>query len=473
MGEEGFIPGVMVVQRDGQGDLGLGIPCAVIEYQFLPAADVGVVSARVLTQSLQRVTCVVSDDCAGLAGGFRLNGLNRVFTRELMRHRPRAIVLRGMHGCVLSLVRVATLFRVPVLLDVPGTDLDAALNVASSPWLLDCIRQSAAVVYRDSPPSMLTTAVPEARHIHASQVAMFLDETIVAASDDFLAFDYSLYEFLQRDEPLLMRMQAPHARLFSGCRNVLDVGCGAGLFLQLLAEDGIPASGVERNAAIAEYGRATGLHITTADALDFLDQNDGYDGIYCSHFVEHLPMEALERLMQGLANALLPGGVLVLVFPDPESIRSQLLGFWRDPEHVRFYHPELVETLAIVHGLEPEWSSYDDQPHEVVPFALAPTPLPAAPVVAGRGPAESAGQSWWGRFLARLGAVPRSDNAALETRLKALEDRVASLVEHGQEVSAALDERTRQLWAVNRTWAWQDNAVLKFRKPASNSGPVE
>lgn len=466
--------GVIIVQREGHDDLQLGVSGSVIQYQFLPPADVGVVSARVLTQSPDRVTCAVRDDCAGLSGGFRLNGLNRIFTRELIRHRPRAVVLRGMHGCVLSLVRVAALFRLPVLLDVPGADLEAALNVASSPWLLDCIRQSAAVVYRDSLPSMLTSAVPDARHIHASQISTFLDEAIVSGSGDSLAFDYSLYEFLLRDEPLLMHMQAPHAKLFSGCQNVLDVGCGAGLFLQLLEEEGIPASGVERNEAIAEYGRATGLPITTADALDFLDQNDGYDGIYCSHFVEHLPMEALERLMRGLASALLPGGVLVLVFPDPESIRSQLLGFWRDPEHVRFYHPELVETLAIVHGLEPEWSSYDDQPHEVVPFALAPTPLPASPAVAGTAPAELTGRSWWDRFIARLGAVPRSDNTALETRLRAMEERVANLVEHNQEMSAALDERTRQLWAVNRTWAWQDNAVLKFRKPASkNSGPAE
>jgi hypothetical protein len=52
-----------------------------------------------------------------------------------------------------------------------------------------------------------------------------------------------------------------------------------------------------------------------------------------------------------LVRAVEPGGTVVLVFPDPESIRSQLLGFWRDPEHVRFYHPDLIELMARAHGL--------------------------------------------------------------------------------------------------------------------------
>jgi hypothetical protein len=30
----------------------------------------------------------------------------------------------------------------------------------------------------------------------------------------------------------------------------------------------------------------------------------------------------------------------------------------------------------------------------------------------------------------------------------------------------ALGERTETLWQVNQTWAWDDNAVLRFRKPA-------
>jgi hypothetical protein len=31
----------------------------------------------------------------------------------------------------------------------------------------------------------------------------------------------------------------------------------------------------------------------------------------------------------------------------------------------------------------------------------------------------------------------------------------------------AMDEVLKQLWSVNQTWAWDDNAVLRFRKRAA------
>ncbi|MEQ9397210.1 class I SAM-dependent methyltransferase [Haliea sp.] len=323
------------------------------------------------------------------------------------------------------------------------------------------------LVHQESLPPAVAEMAPQARRIQPGDLNTVLEEYCASdAPRAEVSFDYSLYEFLLRDPPLLMRMQAPHAQLFTGCNKVLDVGCGAGLFLQLLGEAGIPATGVERNPVIAEYGRGMGLDITTADALEYLDgESGGFDGIYCSHFVEHLPIDGVERLLQGVARALLPGGVAVLVFPDPESIRSQLLGFWRDPEHVRFYHPELVETLAMLFGLELEWSSYDAQPHEVGPFALEPQALPRAEVQPLAPAASSvSAQGWWSRAMTSLGLVPRSRVAALEGRLADMESLLTRVMQDNSQTVAALDERTRQLWAVNRTWAWSDNAVLKLRK---------
>jgi len=238
-----------------------------------------------------------------------------------------------------------------------------------------------------------------------------------------------------------MQMRAGEVRHFAGCRRVLDLGCGAGIFLQLLAEAGIAASGVERDPVIAAYGRGMGCDITTADALDYLQRAGehaaslAFDGVYCSHFVEHLPVDVVQTLLARLARLLPPDGTLVLAFPDPESIRSQLLGFWRDPEHVRFYHPELVATLASAHGFDLEWSSYHEQPHEVVPFALA-----------------------------TLGLVPAREHRQLARRIDRLQAALDVTLDQQRRAIAALTDRTDQLWAVNRTWAWNDNAVLKLRK---------
>ena len=35
---------------------------------------------------------------------------------------------------------------------------------------------------------------------------------------------------------------------------------------------------------------------------------------HCSHFVEHLPIEVLDRLVQGISKSLVSGGVAVVVF---------------------------------------------------------------------------------------------------------------------------------------------------------------
>lgn len=249
-------------------------------------------------------------------------------------------------------------------------------------------------------------------------------------------FGYESYAFAQRDHVLLQAMQQGMLPHFEGCHQVLDVGCGTGVFLDLLARAGVGASGVERNPQSVAYARALGLRVDEADALAFLaERTAAYDGLYCSHFVEHLPFDVVCLLVERCARALAPGGVAVLTFPDPESIRSQLLGFWRDPEHVRFYHPDIIEVLARTHGLALEFNSQRSPGRKVVGFPLNPPAAPAHPPP-GR----------WSRWLARLGIASQHELQVERAQRRHMETWV------------------RQLWDVNQTWAWDDNVVLRFRK---------
>ncbi len=292
-----------------------------------------------------------------------------------------------------------------------------------------------------------------------------LDRVVEQPMPDY-CYDYSIYEFCQRDQPLLVNMQRGDVRHFQGSSTVLDLACGVGIFLDCLRHNGFNAEGVERDPRVAQYARDMGLKVSTDDALAYLENAAAsFDGIYCSHFVEHLPIELVQRALQLMAKRLTRGGVLVLVFPDPESIRSQLLGFWRDPEHVRFYHPELITSMAATHGLELEWSSYADQPHRVVPFTDIPTPvLQALPLPPFPAVVNTDGYGLAERLLQKFGFVS-------ERRLRGLEERLvawSSALEHQSrqymEVSAQLEARTSTLWDVNQTWAWNDNVTLRFRK---------
>lgn len=438
-----------------------------LHYHFADFGPEEVFLARITRESPADLECTVASSCRSLRSDFRHHALNRIVARELLSHRCGVLWLRGSGACVLELARIAHLMNVQVVLEL---DSDGGDLLPLSPWLQDCLRSVSLLVHTGSLVDEVASEAPRACSPAEALVVLSSNPGSAArASSEGTTFDYSLYEFLQRDQPLLMRMQSSHVGLFEGCGNVLDLGCGAGLFLALLQERGIGAKGVERNERIAAYGRAMGLSIATQDALEYLQHTEGHDGIYCSHFVEHLPFEALVDLIRNISAALAPAGVAVLVFPDPESIRSQLLGFWRDPEHVRFYHPELIETLALANGLTLEWSSCQAEPHRIASFSEEPPPVDLLPLDARHRGASSAGtgtvaSSGPGGRAAPAGAVWRrwfgGRQRQLESRIAALEG--ALQMQH--KAMQQLLERTEQLWAVNRTWAWQDNAVLKFRK---------
>lgn len=359
--------------------------------------------------------------------------LIRCFVGSLLRLRPEKVVFLQFSGIALELARISAALGLEVHLRMPAEDALEGLDPVSARWAAGVLSRVHGMVEGGA------LLAPEAMR------ARFGGQWAEAWSDggvgdrDRPAFGYEAYALGRRDHALLYAMQLGFASHFSGCRKVLDVGCGTGVFLEVLSRNGITATGVERNDVSARFAQCMGHQVVQADAIEYLEANPAScDGVYCSHFIEHLPIEAAERLIRAVSAALVPGGVAVFVFPDPESIRSQLLGFWRDPEHVRFYHPELVSTLAEIHGLALEFDSQLESGREVVPFAMK---MPPRPVASAPG--------LWARVLRRLGIAP------------------FSLLEAERMRADAMDEVLKQLWSVNQTWAWDDNAVLRFRKRAA------
>ena len=406
-----------------------------------------------------------------LAADFRQQVLNTPFADLLMRVRPRTIRVEKLVGCTLDLPRISALWRIPVTVVLPPVNRLPPPASREARWLKSSLEAATALEFpsqeSDPQPYRAYTDAP----IHAFQKAPRQPASDRAAG----RFDYALYEFCTRDHALLWHMQEAYVGFFEGCKDVLDLGCGAGVFMGMLERTGIAVTGVERNSAIAGYARGLGFDVTEADALEFLDrQSAAFDGIYCSHFVEHLPTDKVNRLLGLMFRAIRPGGRVVLVFPDPESIRSQLLGFWRDPEHVRFYHPDLVELMARSEGFDCVWHSHRDGPatREVVPFPAQPAmdavewPQPVGGLLAGCDSWPEAPRSW-SRWLARLGMASGSSLRRLEKRQAETEARLQRLAEafsQTQQALALLRSDTRRLWQVNQTWAWEDNAVLVLRR---------
>lgn len=113
---------------------------------------------------------------------------------------------------------------------------------------------------------------------------------------------------------------------------ILDVGCGYGRNLALLANGGFKdVTGVEKNPLIVDEVRRHGHVCLGLD--EFASSTRQFDLILMSHVIEHFDPHALLGFVDGYLDRLAPGGHLVIATP--------LLGdcFYDDFDHVKPYLP--------------------------------------------------------------------------------------------------------------------------------------
>ena len=137
--------------------------------------------------------------------------------------------------------------------------------------------------------------------------------------------------------------------------SILDVGCGPGVYIRALREQGYYVDGVEGNVTMAKEAQKTGAQIyqndLDVDALSFLPDNS-YDTTICLDVLEHLqhPLNLLGDLVRVAKK-----NVIVSVpakTPDDLSQAGLVYAAYIDPTHLRYYSPQELRSAMQDVGLQ-------------------------------------------------------------------------------------------------------------------------
>ena len=167
------------------------------------------------------------------------------------------------------------------------------------------------------------------------------------------AYKYLAFEdrFRGSRDEIRTRMES-YLPFFQGASDVLDVGCGRGEFLELLAGAGITGRGIDLNHEMAETSRAAGLDVTEADAVAYLTSlpDGALGGLFAAQVVEHLQPAYLLAFLELAFHKIRPGGRLVLETLNPACWVAFFESYIRDITHVWPLHPETLQFLVVASG---------------------------------------------------------------------------------------------------------------------------
>ncbi len=177
--------------------------------------------------------------------------------------------------------------------------------------------------------------------------------------------------------------QRPYLALVREHGPVLDIGCGRGEFLALLAGEGIAAHGVDADAGMIERCRALGVEATLADANEYLEgvEDASLGTVFSAQLIEHLPYAELQRMFELSRRKLRAGGLFVAETVNPHRV-SSLKTFWVDLTHRHPIFPEVALALSAIAGFEPAYvfaptfDSFERARFQAPAYALVATVAP-------------------------------------------------------------------------------------------------
>jgi len=158
---------------------------------------------------------------------------------------------------------------------------------------------------------------------------------------------------LKKDSKLYKFLKAIHKNMYfdqskeldkvafsylKNCERILDIGCGIGIFISQNPDKII---GLDHNQESVSICRNHKYNVVQGKATDLPFPDSSFDGLHCSHLIEHLFPEEAHKLLFEMNRVLRKGGRI--------CIRAPLLHpeFYYNLTHIKPYYPQ-----AILHYLK-------------------------------------------------------------------------------------------------------------------------
>jgi len=188
------------------------------------------------------------------------------------------------------------------------------------------------------------------------------------------------------DEPWLRAALDAFAEDVAGLGPVVDVGCGPGHVTAHLAARGLDVRGVDLSPRMVEHARRRypSQRFDVASATDLDLAPGSWGGVLGWWSLFNLPRDVLPEVVAGFAQALVPGGqVLVGTHVGEQDIpRRQAYGGVPVTWTTHRWLPEQLVDVLVAAGLEMvaelRFPASGDQPPQVVLAARRPCAVPPA-----------------------------------------------------------------------------------------------
>ncbi len=185
----------------------------------------------------------------------------------------------------------------------------------------------------------------------AELAALYASEAYFRGDDEV---GYADYAARAPQHARSFRRQAQWLLRHGAVGELLEIGCGPGLFLEEAARLGVARPvGVDLNPWAVAAARARGLDVRLG-SVDAIAPTPGFDAVAMLDVLEHVP--APLPFLASVRQRLRPGGRLLLMTPNIRSALARVSGRrWvslKIPEHVRYYSPRGIRALLTAAAFE-------------------------------------------------------------------------------------------------------------------------